>query len=142
MNEIEQDWARLALGISKKTKPEAISIAKNIHVAAFRAGHRIEAIYGYADRGTEHSSGLALDIMVPNKAAGDFISRWVWKNRERYRLRHLIWWQRIASVARESEGWRAMEDRGGKTANHKDHPHVYVNPGKYRSSAAWAKGVR
>lgn len=138
----KDDWARLARGIDGRTKPEAISIAKNIHLAAFRAGHRIRAIYGYSDRGTEHASGLALDVMVENRAAGDFIAAWVWSNRERYRLRHIIWWQRIRSTTREPERWRQMEDRGDPTSNHKDHPHVYVNAGRYQSKAAWLLSLK
>ena len=49
-------------------------------------------------------------------------------NAKRLGVLYVIWNQRIWSVARSSEGWRKMEDRGSDTQNHKDHVHVSFIP--------------
>ena len=41
-------------------------------------------------------------------------------------IEYIIYSQRIWSVERGGEGWRAMSDRGSATANHYDHVHVTV----------------
>ncbi len=38
----------------------------------------------------------------------------------------MLWSRQIWTVQRNSEGWRAMKDRGSTTANHEDHVHVTV----------------
>ncbi|NEA33080.1 SH3 domain-containing protein [Streptomyces sp. SID13031] len=77
------------------------------------------------DSGSEHSSGRALDIMVSGQT-GQEIADWLRANRKAMGVSELIWEQHIWTVQRSSEGWRAMEDRGGTTANHYDHVHVSV----------------
>lgn len=77
------------------------------------------------DSGSEHSSGRALDIMVSGQT-GQEIADWLRANRKAMGVSELIWQQHIWTVQRSSEGWRAMEDRGGTTANHYDHVHVSV----------------
>lgn len=107
------------LGVTANTARKAEEI-----VATARAnGYRVGSVGGYRGDG-EHASRRAIDIMVPNKATGDFIANFVWGNRSRYGLQHIIWWQRIMSVARASEGWRGMPDRGSATQNHYDHNHI------------------
>ena len=44
-----------------------------------------------------------------------------------YGISYIIFNQHIWSVARSSEGWRFMADRGSDTQNHKDHVHVSFN---------------
>lgn len=92
---------------------------------------QVTTYYGVrADPLPDHPSGRALDLMIPNhrnnKALGDDIAAWLKANASRYNIEYVIWDQHIWSVARSSEGWRYMADRGGDTANHKDHVHVTV----------------
>jgi hypothetical protein len=77
------------------------------------------------DSGSEHSSGRALDIMVSGNT-GQEIADYLKANRKALGVSELLWEQHIWTVQRSSEGWRAMEDRGGATANHYDHVHVSV----------------
>ena len=77
------------------------------------------------DSGSEHSTGHALDIMVSG-SEGQEVADWLHANYEKFGVSQLIWQQHIWTVQRSSEGWRAMEDRGGTTANHYDHVHVTV----------------
>ncbi|GAB3622739.1 hypothetical protein GCM10027418_08210 [Mariniluteicoccus endophyticus] len=92
---------------------------------------RISTYYGVRqDPLPDHPSGRAVDIMIPsyrsNVALGDDVAQWLKANASRYNIEYVIWNQHIWSVARSSEGWRYMADRGGDTANHKDHVHVTV----------------
>lgn len=113
-------------------QPATRSVAKEIYDAAQAAGHDIWFMWGMGTSG-EHSTGRALDLMVRNKAAGDFIRNYVWRNRKRLRLRHVIWWQAITSTVVRPGVRRRMADRGNATNNHKDHPHIFINPGAYQA---------
>lgn len=114
--------------------------ANEIVRAAAEHGYMVKFVWGYDPNAgnTEHHSGLAADFMVfGNKAAGDFIRNYIWTNRSRLRLRHVIWQQHITSTVVEPGVVRAMSDRGNSTANHMDHVHAfflddraYVAPGK------------
>ncbi|WP_344233874.1 SH3 domain-containing protein [Kribbella hippodromi] len=77
------------------------------------------------DSGSEHSTGHALDIMVSG-SEGQAVADWLKANYKKLGVSQLIWQQHIWTVQRSSEGWRAMPDRGGATANHFDHVHVTV----------------
>lgn len=76
-----------------------------------------------------HPSGRAVDIMVPGVCAplGQEIADWARANAALLGVVDVIWCQKIWSVARSSEGWRAMGDRGSNTANHGDHVHITVD---------------
>jgi hypothetical protein len=115
-------------------KPETRSVAHEIYDAAAAAGHDIWAMWGYDGNAgnTEHHSGLALDLMVRNSSAGNWIRKYVWDNRERLRLRHVIWSQHITSTVTQPGVVRLMEDRGSTTNNHYDHNHVLLFPGTYQ----------
>ena len=86
----------------------------------------VEVIGGVRnDPGSDHHTGLAIDLMVPvGSAKGDQIAADAVKHATALGISYVIWEQRIWSVARAAEGWRAMEDRGSPTANHMDHPHL------------------
>ncbi|MDA8368363.1 MAG: hypothetical protein M0026_00635 [Nocardiopsaceae bacterium] len=82
----------------------------------------------------DHGSGRACDFMestagtMPTASAtahGDSVARYVVANAARLGIKYVIWRQRIWD-ARSGGGWRQMEDRGGITQNHMDHPHVSV----------------
>jgi hypothetical protein len=56
---------------------------------------------------------------------GDQVAQYVISNAGRLGIKYIIWKQRIWDV-RSGSGRRRMEDRGGVTHNHFDHPHVSV----------------
>jgi hypothetical protein len=62
--------------------------------------------------------------MIPDSSTGDAIAEYVRSNAGSLGVSGVIWSQRIWTVQRSSEGWRAMPDRGSTTANHYDHVHV------------------
>lgn len=64
-----------------------------------------------------------LDIFPRDSAQGDEIAEWLKVNGEKYGEDYFIWWQRIWNPPDRSF-WRDMADRGGITANHKDHLHI------------------
>lgn len=114
--------------------------ANEIVRAAAAQGYMIKFVWGYDPNpgNTEHHSGLAADFMVfGNRAAGDWLKSYLWSNRYRLRVKHIIWWQTIRSVVVSPGTDRHMDDRGNTTNNHMDHVHVmflddraYVPPGK------------
>jgi peptidoglycan hydrolase-like protein with peptidoglycan-binding domain len=113
-------------------KPETKSIAHEIYVAAQKAGHDIWFMWGMGSSG-EHATGNALDLMVRNEAAGDWIRNYIWTHRKRLRLRHVIWEQHITSTVVQPGVRRLMADRGSTTENHFDHNHVWFFPGTYQA---------
>lgn len=115
-------------------KPELHPIAAELYNVAKANGHEIWFMWGMGG-GTEHSSGLALDLMVHNEAAGDFVRNYIWANRARLRLRHVIWEQHITSTVVQPGVRRLMEDRGSTTDNHYDHNHVLFFHGEYQPPA-------
>lgn len=124
-----------AVSINTRLRAQEVAVA-----AAERASFVIAYIWGYDQNAgnTEHHSGLAADFMVfGNKAAGDWIYNYLWNNRARLHVRHIIWQQSITSTVVSPGVRRAMADRGNGTANHRDHVHVlfldnttYAPPGK------------
>ena len=120
-----------------------------VRAAATEVGGRfhIGTVYGFGKRtnATDHDDGLALDFMTRN---GGPLADYVQANAKRLGVTYIIWNQRIWSVARSSEGWRAMADRGSVTANHKDHVHVSFQAtapagGKARQSGGdWSTGAQ
>lgn len=78
-----------------------------------------------------HPAGLALDFMtndIPNgRAAGQQLADYLVTNAGDVGVKYIIWEQHIWSVARASEGWRLMEDRGSPTQNHYDHVHLSLD---------------
>lgn len=89
---------------------------------------RSQVIWGKGSS-SEHATGRALDFMVqsPHNGVGDAIAEYVWANRERFGLIHVIWRQRIRSTRTQPGVWRPMSDRGSPTENHMDHPHCYFD---------------
>lgn len=114
-----------------KVKPETKSIAQEVYEAAKKAGHEIWYIWGMGTS-DEHKTGLALDLMVKSEATGDWVRNYLWNNRSRLRLRHVIWEQHITSTVTQPGVRRKMGDRGNSTANHYDHIHVWFFAGSYR----------
>ena len=76
----------------------------------------------------DHPAGRAVDVMIPsyktNSALGWEIAKYYRANAKAYNINYIIFGQKIWNIARDSEGWRSMADRGGDTANHYDHVHI------------------
>lgn len=125
-------WEKASESLSKIDGPTR-SKAREIFDAAQAAGHDIWYMWGYDNNpsNTEHHSGRALDLMVKNEAAGDWIRDYIWRNRERLRLQHVIWEQHITSTVTQPGVRRKMADRGNSTQNHYDHNHVLFFTGAY-----------
>ncbi|RMB57489.1 hypothetical protein [Tessaracoccus antarcticus] len=90
---------------------------------------QIKTMYGWRrDVTPDHPAGRAVDVMLPNyksnKALGREIADYYRANASEFGISYIIFDQKIWSVARNKEGWRAMSNRGGDTANHLDHVHV------------------
>lgn len=107
------------------------SIAKELYDAAAKAGHAPWYMWGMGSS-SEHATGRALDLMVRNEAAGDWIRNYIWKHRKRLRLQHVIWEQHITSTTTSPGVRRKMADRGSVTENHMDHVHVLFFKGSYQ----------
>ena len=73
-----------------------------------------------------HGSGRAVDVMISNSSVGWDIANWTRANASRLGVSEVIYYQKIWTVERSSEGWRPMSDRGSPSANHYDHVHVSV----------------
>ena len=57
---------------------------------------------------------------------GQEVANWARANAKTLGIQYVIWNQRIWNVQRDKEGWRPMADRGGDSANHKNHVHITV----------------
>lgn len=110
--------------------PATKAKAKEVWTAAKNAGHEIWFIWGNG-KSAEHRTGRALDLMVRNEAAGDWVYAYLWRNRARLRVQHIIWEQHITSTVTKPGQRRKMPDRGNSTKNHYDHNHVFFLPGAY-----------
>lgn len=107
-------------------------VKPHVKVAAEDIGARfgVGTIHGFGlrDNVSDHPLGLALDFMVyQDKRKGDQVAAWCQANASAYGVKNVIWFQKIWTVERQSEGWRSMDDRGSATANHFDHVHVSFN---------------
>ena len=100
-----------------------------VNVVAGRWG--LTTFYGVRpDALPDHPSGHAVDIMIPRwstsagNAQGWAIAEYLRANANSLGVQYVIFDQKIWNRARDREGWRRMGDRGGATANHRDHVHV------------------
>ena len=82
----------------------------------------IKTVYGIGTRAnkSDHPLGLGLDFMC-SQEQGNKLAAFAIIHYEKLNIKYVIWWQRIWQPGK---GWKAMEDRGGITANHKDHVHI------------------
>ena len=98
--------------------------AVNVYRAVCAAFPQVSA-WGGRSGGGDHGTGHALDIMVSG-SFGAASRRTSARTPAELGVSYVIFAQRIWTVQRSSEGWRAMSDRGSTTANHYDHVHVTV----------------
>ena len=115
--------------VERGLKPNAVKV----HRAARAAFPQITTYYGVRpDSIPDHPSGRALDLMIPayssrnGKALGQQVANWARANARALGIQYVIWNQHIWNVQRDKEGWRYMADRGGDSANHKNHVHITV----------------
>lgn len=92
----------------------------------------IKTMYGWRrDVTPDHPAGRAVDVMIPsyktNTELGWAIANYFKSNAKEFNVSYVIYQQKIWSVARSKEGWRAMANRGNDTANHYDHVHINTN---------------
>lgn len=109
-------------------QPNAVAVHRAI-CAAFPSitsygGVRADSVPGHPD-------GRAIDAMIPNysgsgNALGWQVAEHVRANASRLGVTEVIFDQKIWTTQRSGEGWRTMSNRGGDTANHRDHVHVTV----------------
>lgn len=99
-------------------------------------GRRAEDGYG------EHSSGNAIDVMVPGwdtpqgMMLGNQVAGFLVKNREQLGLDGFIWRQTSYGYGGSFTDGKAMNDRGSPTQNHMDHLHVMLGKGRGAGAAA------
>lgn len=109
--------------IERGLKPQTVRLYR----ALCHAFPQIKQWAGLAPR-SEHDTGNAIDAMVyGDKALGDAIAAWAEQNAAALDLYDLIWYDRIWTPVRASEGWRNYGDHGSPTANHMDHVHLGTN---------------
>jgi len=115
--------------VERGLKPNAIKV----HRAARAKFPQITTYYTLrSGMFTDHSTGRALDLMIPNyksasgKAFGYKVAAWAKANAKPLGINYVIWNQHIWNIQRDTEGWRYMADRGGDSANHKNHVHITV----------------
>ena len=118
-----------AYPVERGLKPNAIKV----HRAVRATFPQITSIGGVRrDPIPDHPSGRALDLMIPGyksasgKALGQKVALWAKANAKTLGVEYVIWNQHIWNIKRDKEGWRYMADRGGDSANHKNHVHITV----------------
>lgn len=118
-----------------KVSDRARRTAEEVFRAAQAAGHDVWFIWGDGanpDHNANHTKNEpVLDFMVRNKTAGRWVRNYLWQNRKRLGLKHVIWDHRITSTVTQPGVERWMEDRGNPTANHEDHVHSHQFSGSY-----------
>jgi hypothetical protein len=119
-------------GISLAPCPDGSGTESGLTPAAVRLFRAVCAAfpalssYGGWDAHGEHSSGRAIDFMVPNAALGRAVADWIRAHAAELDIYDVLWSQHIWTPERGGEGWRSMPDRGSATANHYDHVHASV----------------
>ncbi|UDY24856.1 mucin-2 protein [Nocardioides sp. Kera G14] len=108
--------------VEKGLKPQTIKVYRSV----CHAFPQITSYGGWAPR-SEHDTGNALDVMTSDKALGDEIAAWALEHAAELDLYDVIWYDRIWTPVRASEGWRDYGDHGSATANHMDHVHIGTN---------------
>lgn len=123
------------------TSPTAAKVNEVLAALEAATGKTLGHTWGKGSS-SEHATGRAVDFMVHNdRAAGDWIANYIWANRRRLNLVHIIWYQRIISTQVSPGNWRTMAPRKNSTENHMDHPHVLFGPGPYVAPSGAAKPV-
>ncbi|MCE1174625.1 MAG: hypothetical protein LWW77_08470 [Propionibacteriales bacterium] len=131
---------------SPSAKPGAKAVLKLLINTWGGSSSGISRACGAGSR-SEHKEGRALDWHMSVKSSSqrkrvNAALNWITANNGEIALRlgimYVIWNQHIWSVYYPELGWRLMEDRGGPTANHKDHVHISLSwDGAYQQTSWW-----
>ncbi|HZA72622.1 MAG TPA: SH3 domain-containing protein [Propionibacteriaceae bacterium] len=120
-------------GISSASCSKSSSIESGLVPNAIKVYRAICARYpqvssfgGRRSSGGFHGTGQAVDVMISNSSVGWDIANWTRANASELGVSEVIYYQKIWTVQRSSDGWRPMADRGSASANHYDHVHVSV----------------
>jgi len=97
-----------------------------VHHALCAQFSSIRSYGGRRGGGGYHSSGQAIDAMIPSISYGQQVADWARAHAYELGITEVIFNHRIWTTQRAGEGWRSMSDRGGATANHEDHVHISV----------------
>ena len=125
---VSRSAPRGSCSISQSIVPHLTSNARAVYEAVCAAfGGSVSSFGGYrAGDSGDHGSGRALDIMVSGDPGWE-IARYVQAHARELGVTYVIYQQKIWLVGKPTSSWRAMEDRGSRTANHYDHVHVSVS---------------
>lgn len=111
--------------------PYALGAVKpHVKAAGEQLGARfgIRTMYGFVAKPGDHGKGLALDCMITNldngRAIGDALAAYAIANAAALGITYVIWYKRIWSVARASEGWRVYDYKKLNESDHTDHVHL------------------
>ncbi len=121
----------VAQDVSGSTCPDGSSVESGLTANTVKVYRAVCAAFpsitswGGRSGSGDHGSGRALDIMVSG-SLGTTIAGYVRAHAGELGVSYVIFAQRIWTLERSGEGWRAMSDRGSSTANHYDHVHVSV----------------
>lgn len=104
----------------------------------------VRHVWGYDPNAgnPEHHAGTAADFMLYDAqgnidtALGWRIRAYLWANRKRLGVRHIIYRRSIISTVVQPGVNRPMADRGNPTENHMDHVHVQFFNTAYRRPPA------
>lgn len=98
------------------------AVKSHVETAAYEIGpmFNITRIIGKVAGVFDHPRGLALDLMTTDQAKGDALAAFAISNASRLKITYVIWYRRIWSVARASEGWRSYVG----VSPHTDHVHI------------------
>lgn len=109
--------------VEDRLKPQTVKVYRSV----CHAFPEVTEYGGWAGR-VEHNTGNAIDVMVyGDKELGDRIADWAQAHAAELDLYDIIWYDRIWTPVRSSEGWRDYGDHGSATANHMDHVHIGTN---------------
>jgi len=126
---------RTAEGLNPGADNLRTLVMKNWPQITTIGGRRAEDGYG------EHSSGNAIDIMIPGygsedgKALGDAVLAMLQKNGKALDVNGIIWRQTSYGYGGALTSGKGMSDRGSPTQNHMDHLHVILGSGRGSGAA-------
>lgn len=123
------------LAIERGLTPDAVVLLR----CANQAWPQIRTWYGIGSRAgkSDHPSGAAIDIMIPNyktpagNQLGKQIADWVVANHEQLGVKYVIWDSSVWNAERPTGGWRPCATTScysgpNDTQAHRDHVHVSV----------------
>ena len=126
---------RTAEGLNPGADNLRTLVMKNWPQITTIGGRRAEDGFG------EHSSGNAIDIMIPGydstegKALGDAVLAMLQANGKALDVNGIIWRQTSYGYGGGLTSGKGMSDRGSPTQNHMDHLHVILGSGRGASAA-------